>query len=311
MPKVSVIVPIYGVEQYIERCARSLFEQTLDDIEYIFVNDCTKDNSVTVLQKVMQDYTQRQSQIKIVHHEVNKGLPVARQTGLKEATGDYIIHCDSDDWVTTDAYEKMYAKAIEDDADIVICDFYVSDGTNTRAYYKSLVSDPHIVIFSYINIWTHLVRRDLYAKNITYPKGNMFEDKVVTIQLSCYANNISLISEPLYYYYENATSICRVFTEEKCLNRFRQAVDNVNIIADFVESKGLSKEYATELLRLKYEARHQIAPITNQKKYYKEWKRCYPEITTKMLFATGITLSEKIRFFVTYFGLFSLFRSAK
>lgn len=311
MPKVSVIVPIYGVEQYIERCARSLFEQTLEDIEYIFVNDCTKDNSVAVLQKVMQDYPQRQSQIKIVHHEVNKGLPVARQTGLKEATGDYIIHCDSDDWVTTDAYEKMYAKAIADDADIVICDFYVSDGTNKRAYYKSLVSDPHIVIFSYINIWTHLVRRDLYAGNITYPKGNMFEDKVVTIQLACYAKKISLLSEPLYYYFENATSICRVFTEEKCLNRFNQAVDNVNIIVDFIESMGLSKKYDTELLRLKYEARHQIAPITNQKKYYKDWKRCYPEITTKMLFATGITLSEKIRFFVTYFGLFSLFRSTK
>lgn len=311
MPKVTVIVPIYGVEQYIERCARSLFEQTLDDIEYIFVNDCTKDDSIEVLQKVMLDYPKRGAQIKIIHHELNKGLPVARQTGLKVATGDYIIHCDSDDWVTVDAYEKMYAKAIDEDADIVICDFYVSNGTTHRTFYKSLVSNPHTVIFSYINIWTHLVRRTMYSNDITYPKGNMFEDKVVTIQLAFYAKRISLVSEPLYYYFNNTTSICRVFTEEKCLNRFIQAVDNVNIITSFVESMGLAKEYSTEILRLKYEARHQIAPITNQKKYYRKWRKCYPEITSKMLFSTGITLSEKLRFFVTYSGLFSLFRSAK
>lgn len=112
MPKVSVIIPVYGVEKYIERCARSLFEQTLVDMEFIFVNDSTKDNSIDILLKVINEYPQRKNQIKILHHEVNKGLPAARQTGIKVAKGDYIAHCDSDDWVTSNAYQEMYETAL-------------------------------------------------------------------------------------------------------------------------------------------------------------------------------------------------------
>ena len=99
MPKVSVVIPVYGVEKYIERCARSLFEQTLDDIEYIFVNDCTKDRSIDILNEVINDYPARKQQIRIVHHKENKGLPFARQSGWQVATGEYVANCDSDDWV--------------------------------------------------------------------------------------------------------------------------------------------------------------------------------------------------------------------
>lgn len=108
MPKVSVIIPVYGVEKYIERCARSLFEQTLEDMEFIFVDDSTRDNSIDILLEVINEYPQRKNQIKILTHEVNKGLPAARQTGIKAAKGDYIAHCDSDDWVTPNAYQEMY-----------------------------------------------------------------------------------------------------------------------------------------------------------------------------------------------------------
>ena len=99
MPKVSVIVPIYKVEPFIERCARSLFEQTLDDIEYIFVNDCTPDKSMEVLSRVLEDYPGRKEQVRIITMPVNSGLPKVRRAGLEVASGDYIIHCDSDDWV--------------------------------------------------------------------------------------------------------------------------------------------------------------------------------------------------------------------
>ena len=81
MPKVSVVIPVYGVEKYIERCARSLFEQTLDDIEYIFVNDCTKDRSIDILNEVINDYPARKQQVRIVHHEENKGSALARLSG--------------------------------------------------------------------------------------------------------------------------------------------------------------------------------------------------------------------------------------
>ena len=97
MPKVSVIVPVYNAEKYIERCVRSLYNQTLDDIEYIFVDDCTPDNSMEVLQKVMDEYPKRKLHTKIIIHTTNTGQSGSRKDGILAATGDYIIHCDADD----------------------------------------------------------------------------------------------------------------------------------------------------------------------------------------------------------------------
>ena len=128
MPKISVIVPVYGVERYMERCARSLFEQTLDDIEFIFVDDCSPDRSLDILNEVLEEYVDRQLQTQIVRLDQNGGLPNARKVGLRLATGNYIIHCDSDDWVERDMYRAMYEKAIKTNADMVVCDFMVTDG---------------------------------------------------------------------------------------------------------------------------------------------------------------------------------------
>ena len=122
--KVSVCVPIYGVEKYIEQCVRSLMEQTMTDgIEFIFVNDCTKDKSMSILNQVLEEYPHRIDQVKIIEHEVNKGLPSARNTALNEAKGEYIVHCDSDDWVEPTMYESMYNKAKISNADIIGCGF--------------------------------------------------------------------------------------------------------------------------------------------------------------------------------------------
>ena len=97
--KVSVIVPIYKVEKFIEHSVRSLMEQTLPEVEYIFVNDASTDKSFAILKKVISEYTNRVRQIVFLEHKVNKGLPAARNTGLSVATGKYVFHCDSDDFI--------------------------------------------------------------------------------------------------------------------------------------------------------------------------------------------------------------------
>ncbi len=102
MIKVSVIIPVYNVEKYIEHCARSLMEQTLMDIEYIFVDDCTPDHSMEILQRVLTDYPERLESIRIIHHTQNSGLATVRNTGLQSAQGEYIKHCDRADWVEPD-----------------------------------------------------------------------------------------------------------------------------------------------------------------------------------------------------------------
>ena len=97
MPKVSVVIPVYNVEQYIERCLYTLFGQTMDDIEYIFVDDSSTDSSVKIINKSLELYPYRKVLTKILRHSSNLGVGAARTTGIKAATGDYIIHCDPDD----------------------------------------------------------------------------------------------------------------------------------------------------------------------------------------------------------------------
>ncbi len=124
-PKVSVIVPVYKAEKYIHRCLGSLVNQTLHDIEIILVDDGSPDNS----RKICDDYAAKDNRIKVIHKE-NGGVSSARNAGIKAATGEYSIHCDPDDWVELTAYEKLYNKAKETDADMVVCDYYAVTNGN-------------------------------------------------------------------------------------------------------------------------------------------------------------------------------------
>lgn len=124
--KVSVIIPVYNVEKFVLRCIESIINQTMTEgVECIIVNDCTPDKSMEIIQQRLANYHGK-IQFKIINHERNRGLAVVRNTGIDNAKGDYIIHIDSDDWCEPDMLEKMYQKAIEDDADMVIADYYES-----------------------------------------------------------------------------------------------------------------------------------------------------------------------------------------
>lgn len=216
MVKVSVVVPIYNVSQYIERCVRSLFEQTLETIEFIFVNDCTLDDSIVILERLMEEYPERKKQSRIIHHEKNQGLACSRIDGIKVATGEYIIHCDSDDWVDTDLYEKLYNKAEEMRADITICDFQCEYGsgrepdkivTNFSGTPRQALENMHRESF-YCMVWRALMRREFVVEHCLFPLPHvdMWEDVCVTIPAFYYANKIAKVNDPVYHYFVNAHS---------------------------------------------------------------------------------------------------------
>ena len=138
IPAVSVLVPVYNVSKYIERCAHSLFQQTFDDIEYVFVNDCSPDDSIKKLQKVIEQYPNRKKRVQIIHHDKNRGASVSRNTCLENSTGKYIQFIDSDDWIESDMIETMYNKAETESADIVVCDFVI-EKANTKEFCRDFV----------------------------------------------------------------------------------------------------------------------------------------------------------------------------
>ena len=205
---VSVIVPIYGVEKYIERCARSIFEQTYQNIEIIFVNDCTLDKSLDILDKVIQEYPNIQSKIQIINHEINRGVAITRRDGMIAAKGKYVIQWDSDDYVDVQFLEKMVALAEKEEADITICDMnkiYVDKIVHTRVnpsldnieFLKQiLVGKVHS------GLWNKLIRRSLYVDNNIYPiEGiNMCDDLSVMYRLLFFVKKLAYLPEPLYNY---------------------------------------------------------------------------------------------------------------
>lgn len=120
---ISVIIPIYNVEKFVERCILSIINQTYTkEVECIIVNDCTPDSSMKIVERLVADY-KGQIRFKLLNHERNKGIAAVRNTGLNAASGDYIIYIDSDDYCEQDMLEKMYTKAVEEDADVIVADF--------------------------------------------------------------------------------------------------------------------------------------------------------------------------------------------
>lgn len=310
MPKVSVVIPVYGVEKYIERCARSLFEQTLDDIEYIFVDDCTPDNSISILRKVLSEYPNREKQVKILRHEKNKGLVQARQTGLKIASGEYIAHCDSDDWVDVHMYEEMYNKAIDEDADVVVCDYVVTNDTSiiktiNACHAKSAKQLIENCLFQRDpwSLCNKLFNRKVYY-NIEYPKGAMGEDMATTIQLLWNCKTLSYINKPYYQYFYNSESITKVCTRDSCISKFNQLSCNTTIVMNFIKNKKLDDEYKDALVVYKNFIRSVLYPIVYDKQYYNIWNNMFLGLNKKVLLSKYISAAEKVRVFLTMVHLY-------
>lgn len=249
MPKVSVIIPIYKVEQYIERCARSLFEQTLDDIEYIFVDDCTPDKSIEILYAVLKDYPHRAPNVKVLTHEINQGLTKTRNTGLSVATGEYIAHCDSDDWVDCDMYRKLYTQAVDSKSDIVYSDFYFAyDDRNTICPTVHCDSDKKVFLRNYISsiwtvIWNMIAKKSIYDDySLKSPEHICYcEDFWLTVRLLYHSSKTTKLSEPLYFYNQcNASSIMHnlqshVGDDLKCFFETIEMFTNYGCFADYEE----------------------------------------------------------------------------
>lgn len=306
MHKVSVIIPIYGVEKYIERCVRSLMEQTLDQIEFIFVNDCTTDSSMEILNRVINEYENRRNAIKIIHHAYNRGLPQARQTGLLYASGQFVVHCDSDDWVDSQLYEAMYDTAITKDVDIVVCDCKIIRESSvdirlgTREENISNYTTNMLFQKDPISMWNKMIKKSIYENNIIFPEFNMGEDMATTLQLVRYCKTLAFV-EGVYYYYDGTTlSITRNETKAAILSRASQACSNVQLVVNaFANDSDDNVKYG--LTHLKFMQRKLFMPIINHKDVYEIWKKTFPEINKDVLFKRAIKIDfyNRFKFFLT------------
>lgn len=218
MSKVSVIIPVYNVEKYLRQCLDSVVNQTLKDIEIICINDCSPDNSLSIL----EEYAENDNRIKIINLEKNGGLGNARNVAMQEVTSDYIMFLDSDDWLELNACELAYNHIKNRDNDFVFFNLFnyyestgkiVPDFNKTKSFYEHFAENtfsPNEIDFPFLGnafAWLKIYKKNFLLDNKIEFCLTPFEDQVFNLKIFLYAKSISILNVPLYYYRRRLGSI--------------------------------------------------------------------------------------------------------
>ncbi len=271
MIKLSIIVPVYNVAEYLERCLNSLINQTLNEIEIICVNDGSTDNSLCILEK----FAELDKRIKIINQK-NKGLSGARNTGIKLVQGEYFGFLDSDDWVDLDYFEKLYKRAKNCDADISLGDF-IRKGKFKHKIRLKLNKEEEFVgdnekfygsqFYHFPCVWNKIYKTSKF-NDLRFIEGIYFEDGPYTIQALHRANKVVTCCNTYLYYFVNPNSIVKTLNKKKEQDMYNSSKFILNYIKDNmqIQDKGIYYEtFAQKLWRIKL---YSTVENLYYKKYY-------------------------------------------
>lgn len=278
-PKVSVVVPFYKVEAFIGRCVQSLMGQTLREVEFLFVDDASPDGSREIVSQMI-GASGRDARILV--HEKNKGLPAARNTGIEAARGEFIYHCDSDDYVEPTLLEELYRAAKDAGADYTYCDFFLDFGTGRRRLSNPDYTEPERLVkegflagqMKY-NVWNKLVSRTCYENPtpIRFPAGHGMGEDMTMILLAMRAHRCAQVPRPLYHYMQtNEGSFVHAALSTERLDDIRFNANRVFDALDQwpVEGKARHKAFFQLNLKLPFLLSGSLAQ-------YRLWRQLYPE----------------------------------
>lgn len=302
----SILIPVYGVAKYIEQFAVSMFEMyDNDEVEYIFVDDCSPDKSMEKLKSVLQRYPNEQPKVRIITHEHNRGLAAARLTGLKYAKGDYVWFVDSDDWLEANALRTLH-KAMKKYSSPDVLWFSAYWHGKREGEQRSRVSaDTLLCALTWPTLWCCIVRRQFLLDNDILPiEGlNYGEDRIMTSRIACMAQSSAQISNRLYHYRtDNDNSLSNMVSNRLLL---QDAMGGVKVVSYYADHKMVSQHipslYYNQAIR-----HHTIRNI--QDKEAKEVRRCLLQnmwrlnsLMTSVYFMIGWLLPVKKRVSLLYY----------
>ncbi|WP_342985837.1 glycosyltransferase family 2 protein [Clostridium saudiense] len=282
---VSVIIPIYKVEEYIYDCIESVIKQSYRNLEIILVNDGSPDKCG----EICNDYSKKDNRIKVIHKE-NGGLSSARNVGLYNSSGKYIVFIDSDDFVKEDYIELLLKSLIESNSDISMCSFEYVEKFNVKVNENILNENKIYSNFDIIKktlegkvqfyAWNKMYKRELFINNlISYPEGRLYEDMPTFMKLLLNSKKVSYINKVLYSYRIRENSI--TFEKGKNLaNNFNDSIRDVNYI---LQSYNLINRFSDELIN--FNTMYTLMNCKNiciysgynSKKFYKEYNKLFKD----------------------------------
>ena len=239
-PRVSIIVPVYNVSQYITKCLDSIYGQTYKNIELILVDDCGSDDSMTIVHDYLASHVS--IDVRIISHQKNRGLSAARNSGMEKASGEYVYFLDSDDYITSDCIEALVKPLNNKKYDVVVGDYQYSNGkkSDLKLHNEELsgqqILDSYADGLWYVMAWNKLCRKDfLLDKNLTFEEGYLHEDVIWSFKLACKAQSMYVINNVTYNYLVRSSSIMTSMSIEHDVTVYLKAFDK---IIDFVKAEG-------------------------------------------------------------------------
>lgn len=300
--RISVIIPVYNTEKYLEKCLNSVISQSLEEIEIIVVNDCSSDNSLKIIKK----YIQKDNRIILINKKENEGVSEARNSGIKIARGEYILCVDGDDWIEKDCLKELYEMAKKNEAEIVVSDFYLDYGNKNVVYQIDQENrmqtffkkeDAIKNIFSgkgFPSIWNKLVKREIYEKNnIKFPTNiSMGEDLLTVLSLIYSSTKIIKLNKAYLHYIQNPKGATKEY-------RYK-ALEDIYYVLRKIDSL-FKEEYREFVEKLKF---HQLSIwIFRVKPKYND--KLYKDILKEYL---SLLESKKIQDNKKYIKCYFIFR---
>ena len=292
--KVSILVPFYKVEKYVGRCVDSLFSQTYDNIEYVFVNDCTPDQSMLVINEKIKEY-RIEGKCKIIVHDQNLGISVSRNDCLDNMTGDFFLFVDSDDYIDSDMVERLVEAAVKENADISGCG-YVEEFTDHSVEHPQQYTNDHDEMMRAITMltlkgvmWKLLVRSTIvtdHKDEVRFiPDRNIVDDYLFCCQIFYYAKRFAGVNRCMYHwiqYNPNNYTHTTAFAVESQAAAIRMA-------EEFYKRKGVISIVEDSLLRRKFISK---LPLILDKtcRDVVRWRKLFPEsnlVWRQMEFSMG------------------------
>ena len=317
---VTYIIPIYNVSDYIVKSVRSLLEQSYRNIEYIFINDCSSDDSEIKLRRTIEEFPERCDNIKIITNEQNLGSATSRNIGLDTAQGEYVMFADSDDWISMDYVESMVRQIDSGSYDIVYCDYFESYNNHDNRISQAYGQDNIECIRAMLGRGMHgstcnkIYRRSFLLKTKQrFVKGaDLFEDVSWNIRLFACTTKISYIPKAFYHYVQyNSNSIIKsMASSEKKWDRAMQRIENVRVACDYLIALGFVEKLGKEMREWKLMAKNDLIDDKDDSSL-QSWINTFPEADAAIIKCNKITWNYKLLLKYLHYRLIWLYKFQK
>ncbi|MBF1495786.1 glycosyltransferase family 2 protein [Prevotella pallens] len=317
---VSYIIPIYNVSGYIEKSVGSLLEQSYSNIEYIFINDCSSDDSEIKLRRIIEDFPERRNKIKVITNEQNLGSATSRNIGLDTAQGEYVMFADSDDWISMDYVESMVRQIDSGNYDIVYCDYFESYNNHDNRISQTYGQDNIECIRAMLGrgmhgaTWNKIYRRSflLASKQRFIDGADLFEDVSWNIRLFACTKQISYLSQAFYHYvqYNNNSIIKSMSSTEKKRNRALQRIENVRVACDYLIALGFEEKLSKEMKEWKLMAKNDLIDDKDDSSL-QSWINTFPEADAAIIKCNKITWNYKFLLLLLHYKLLWVYNLQK